>query len=42
MQTDYNILTQSDFEHTIKNYLVFKLMNGIGDADSETELDDES
>lgn len=40
MDTHYNTLTQSDFERTIKNYLVFKLMNGITDA-GEPIKDDE-
>ena len=40
MDTYYSTLTQSDFERTIKNYLVFKLMNGITDA-GEPIKDDE-
>lgn len=40
MDTHYSTLTQSDFERTIKNYLVFKLMNGIIDA-GEPIKDDE-
>jgi len=29
MQTDYSNISKEDFENTVKNYLVFKLTNGI-------------
>lgn len=29
METDYSNITKEDFENTVKNYLVFKLMNDI-------------
>ena len=32
METDYSVMTQADYERTVKNYLVFKLMNGVDDG----------
>ena len=33
METDYSSLTQRDFESVVKKYLVFKLLNDIGEND---------
>ena len=32
METDYQTLTQSDYEEVVKKYLMFKLMNGVVDG----------
>lgn len=37
METDYKLLTQPDFERTIKSYLMFKLMNGITEQEDESD-----
>ena len=41
METDYSIMTQNDYEKTIKNYLMFKLMNGFSESNEEVLEEEE-
>jgi type I restriction-modification system DNA methylase subunit len=41
MVTDYSKITQADFERTVRNYAVFKLLGLTAEAEAETETTEE-
>jgi hypothetical protein len=37
METDYSTISKADFEHELKKYVVFKIMNEAGGLESVDE-----
>ena len=42
METNYASITQEDFERTVRDYAIYRLVGAAPADDSEGEADDES